>query len=74
MNQAILIRDVKRVEIIDRPMPERKPGEALLKVLYGGICGSSGTTMQALRILTILASPAMSFPQRSLRSTTMTAA
>ena len=40
MNQAILIRDVKRVEIIDRPMPERKPGEALLKVLYGGICGS----------------------------------
>lgn len=40
MNRAILIRDIKTVEIIEQPKPERKPGEALLKVLYGGICGS----------------------------------
>lgn len=40
MNRAILIRDIKQVEIVERAMPVRKPGEALLKVLYGGICGS----------------------------------
>lgn len=28
------------VEIREREMPIRKPGEALLKLLYGGICGS----------------------------------
>lgn len=40
MNQAILIRDIKTVEIIHKEMPVRKPGEVLLKILYGGICGS----------------------------------
>ena len=28
------------VQIDDIPMPVRKPGEALLKTLYGGLCGS----------------------------------
>lgn len=40
MNRAILINDVKDVRIVENSMPTRKPGEALLKILYGGICGS----------------------------------
>ena len=38
--KTIIINKPGEVEIIDTPMPQRKPGEALLKVLYGGICGS----------------------------------
>ena len=38
--KAIYINAPGEVEIRDIPMPERKPGEALLKLLYGGICGS----------------------------------
>lgn len=40
MNQRIVIPEPGVVVIEDAPMPEIKPGEALLKVLYGGICGS----------------------------------
>ena len=36
----ILINKPGDVNIIDTPKPVRKKGEALLKVLYGGICGS----------------------------------
>ena len=38
--KAIYINAPGEVEIRDIEKPERKPGEALLKVLYGGICGS----------------------------------
>ena len=38
--KAILIEDVRKVKIIEKEEPVRKPGEALLKILYGGICGS----------------------------------
>lgn len=38
--KAIRIKAPKEVEIIDIEKPVRKKGEALLKVLYGGICGS----------------------------------
>lgn len=38
--KAIYINKPGEVEIKDIPKPVRKPGEALLKVLYGGICGS----------------------------------
>ncbi|MBO8415037.1 MAG: alcohol dehydrogenase catalytic domain-containing protein, partial [Proteobacteria bacterium] len=38
--KTIIIPEPGKVEIIDTPMPEPKPGEALLKVLCGGICGS----------------------------------
>lgn len=38
--KAIYIAEPGKVEIRDVPMPVRKQGEALLKVLYGGICGS----------------------------------
>ena len=40
MMKSILIEDVRKVKIIETPMPERKEGEALLRILYGGICGS----------------------------------
>lgn len=38
--KAIRINAPGEVEIIDIEKPVRKPGEALLKLLYGGICGS----------------------------------
>ena len=38
--KAIRIMKPGDVKICDVDMPVRKPGEALLKVLYGGICGS----------------------------------
>lgn len=40
MNRAISVQDIRKVEIIQKKMPVRGPGEALLKPLYGGICGS----------------------------------
>lgn len=38
--KAIYINDPGEVSIREIPMPVRKEGEALLRVLYGGICGS----------------------------------
>lgn len=38
--KAIYINAPGEVEIREIEMPVRKPGEALLKLLYGGICGS----------------------------------
>ena len=38
--KAIRIKEPGNVEICDVEMPIRKSGEALLKILYGGICGS----------------------------------
>ena len=38
--RAIYIDEPDKVSFRDIPAPVRKPGEALLKVLYGGICGS----------------------------------
>ncbi len=40
MNKHILIPEPGKVLIEDAPMPKPGPGEALLKVLYGGICGT----------------------------------
>jgi len=40
MNRSILISEPRSVSIVDAPMPSPKKGEALLKLLYGGICGS----------------------------------
>ena len=37
---AIVIPEPNQIEIRQLPMPEVKPGEALLKVLYVGICGA----------------------------------
>ena len=38
--KTIIIPEPGKVEIIERPMPEPKEGEVLLKILRGGICGS----------------------------------
>lgn len=38
--KTIIINNPGEVEIIEQSMPVRKQGEALLKILYGGICGS----------------------------------
>lgn len=38
--KTIIINKPDEVEIIEQAMPVRKQGEALLKILYGGICGS----------------------------------
>jgi len=40
MNKTIMIQEPGKVEIIDKEIPVPKKGEALLKLLYGGICGS----------------------------------
>ena len=38
--KSVYINAPGQVEIRETPMPQRKKGEALLKLLYGGICGS----------------------------------
>ena len=38
--KTIIIKEPTKVEIIETPMPEPKEGEALLKILRGGICRS----------------------------------
>lgn len=38
--KSVYINAPGQVEIRETPMPVRKKGEALLKLLYGGICGS----------------------------------
>lgn len=40
MNKCIIIREPGKVELIDKEIPSMGEGEALLKLLYGGICGS----------------------------------
>lgn len=40
MNKSIVITEPGKVEVRDNQMPVPGKGEALLKVLYGGICGS----------------------------------
>ena len=38
--KTIVIPEPGKVVIKETAMPQAKEGEALLKVLYGGICGS----------------------------------
>ena len=38
--KTIIINNPGEVDIIEQAMPVHKQGEALLKILYGGICGS----------------------------------
>ena len=38
--KSICIEDIGKVTIKEQELPVRKEGEALLKLLYGGICGS----------------------------------
>ena len=38
--KSIVIPEPGRVEIRELPMVQKKKGEAVLKLLYGGVCGS----------------------------------
>lgn len=38
--KVVCIEEPGRVEVKEAPLPVRREGEALLKLLYGGICGS----------------------------------
>jgi 2-desacetyl-2-hydroxyethyl bacteriochlorophyllide A dehydrogenase len=38
--KAALYQGVKSIEIIERPKPQAKPGEVIVKVKYCGICGT----------------------------------
>ena len=38
--KAIVLEQPGQIRLVEREMPVRKEGEALLKLLYGGICGS----------------------------------
>ncbi len=40
MNKCIMIKEPGEVELITKEIPSIREGEALLKLLYGGICGS----------------------------------
>lgn len=40
MNQSIVLEEPRKIAVYDSPMPVPKPNEVLLKVLYGGLCGS----------------------------------
>lgn len=42
--KTILIQDTEKVAVVDRPMPELKPNEVLLKIGYVGFCGSDLNT------------------------------
>ena len=44
--KAIVITEPRKVEIREIEKPVRKEGEALLKLLYGGICGSDLNTFR----------------------------
>ena len=42
--KALQITDLQKIQVVDLPMPEVKPGEVLLKLKYVGFCGSDLNT------------------------------
>ena len=40
MMRAVLCRNPGELEIVQYPVPERKPGEALVKIRRVGVCGT----------------------------------
>ena len=64
--KTIMIPEPGKVMMTETEMPEVKQGEALLKILYGGICGSDlGTYREHLRMQAIRGFRGMNFPHRS---------
>ncbi len=62
----ICIEKPGKVSFREMDIPEAGEGEALLKLLYGGICGSDlGTYRERLPILGIPGYRGMSFRQKS---------
>ena len=44
--RSIVITEPGVVEVRSLPVAKRRPGEALLKLLYGGVCGSDLNTFR----------------------------
>ena len=66
--KAMYINAPGEVEIKEINMPVRKEGEVLLKLLYGGICGSDlGSYLEHLHILIIREFRDTNFQPKSLR-------
>lgn len=42
--KTVRIAEVGKIEVVETEKPQRKSGEALLKVLYGGICGADAAS------------------------------
>lgn len=40
VNKAAVVMENRKIEIMDTPMPEMKPGYVKVKVGYCGVCGS----------------------------------
>lgn len=56
MNKQIILSQPGKIHIEDAPIPKQTNGTALLKVLYGGICGSDLSAYRGL-------SPYVSYPR-----------
>ena len=66
--KSIVIRQPREVVFEENPMPKPGEGEALLKILYGGICGSDlGSYRGTFAYSIIQEYRAMSFPRKSWR-------
>ena len=64
--KTIMIPEPGKVMMTETEMPEVKQGEALLKILYGGICGSDlGTYRGTFAYAGYPRIPGMNFPHRS---------
>ena len=48
--KSIVIPEPGRVEIRELPMVQKKKGEAVLKLLYGGVCGSDLGTFRGANV------------------------
>ena len=62
--KTILIEEPGKVVIKEQEKPIRKPGEVLLKILYGGICGSDLGTEEPSHMHHIQEFRDMSFRER----------
>lgn len=73
--KAVIIAEPGKVEIIEKERPVPKDGEALLKVLYCGICGADVRLLREInRLPPIPEYPGMNFQQELSRYRRMTEA
>lgn len=71
--KAMYIKEPGQVEFIDVEKPVRKKGEVLLKLLYGGICGSDlGSYKGTFAYFDYPRIPGHEFPRKSLRQMRIT--
>ena len=46
--KSIVMEEPGKVLVKEVPVPDQKPGEVLLKMLYGGVCGSDLNSFRGL--------------------------